>query len=228
MTDRATELNVITIGQAGPKGDPGDPGEQGPPGEPGADGASADLSSPPPIGTATPNVVFATELYADYMTINPSSPSSGFTFGRTDEPEVEGGKMLILENGYGDSQVLFQNAGGTGDGLMCIFIQDTYGSVLVLQASNAPGASLQTGLGFTAQGVIQTASDIQALGGISVGGPMRPADPASGQQNATGFYGYSGAPDNAYGFDGHYYFRSDGAPGSYIYHKSAGVWTAIL
>ena len=39
----------------------------------------------------------------------------------------------------------------------------------------------------------------------------------------------AGAPNNADGSNGNYYFRSDGAmAGQYIYHKVAGAWVNVL
>lgn len=38
----------------------------------------------------------------------------------------------------------------------------------------------------------------------------------------------AGVPNNADGTNGNYYFRSDGGVGTYIYHKVAGAWAAIL
>ena len=38
----------------------------------------------------------------------------------------------------------------------------------------------------------------------------------------------TGAPPNTFGSDGNFYFRLDGAVGSNIYKRTAGVWAAIL
>jgi hypothetical protein len=37
----------------------------------------------------------------------------------------------------------------------------------------------------------------------------------------------SGVPSGAAGSNGNFYFRSDGAAGTFIYHKAAGSWTAF-
>lgn len=37
----------------------------------------------------------------------------------------------------------------------------------------------------------------------------------------------AGVPNNADGSNGNFYFRSDGAAGTFIYHKAAGAWTAF-
>lgn len=37
----------------------------------------------------------------------------------------------------------------------------------------------------------------------------------------------AGVPSGASGSNGNFYFRSDGAAGTFIYHKSAGTWTAF-
>jgi hypothetical protein len=38
----------------------------------------------------------------------------------------------------------------------------------------------------------------------------------------------TGAPNNAIGANGDYYFRTDGGAGTYIYFRAAGSYTAIL
>lgn len=47
-------------------------------------------------------------------------------------------------------------------------------------------------------------------------------------QTASAQYAGAGAPSNANGNNGDFYFRSDGTAGSRIYFKTGGVWTAIL
>lgn len=47
-------------------------------------------------------------------------------------------------------------------------------------------------------------------------------------QSAAGVYGGSGAPNNANGANGDFYFRSDGGAGSRIYFKTGGSWTGIV
>lgn len=51
---------------------------------------------------------------------------------------------------------------------------------------------------------------------------------AGALQTATALYAGTGAPNNANGANGDYYFRSDGGAGTYIYFKAAGAWAGIV
>ena len=57
---------------------------------------------------------------------------------------------------------------------------------------------------------------------------LQPGTDAGAAQTASTIRAGTGAPDNANGNNGDYYFRSDGTAGSYIYHRAAGAWTAII
>lgn len=69
---------------------------------------------------------------------------------------------------------------------------------------------------------------VRYSGSAWIGDPVFPPTPAGLPQVATGIYGGAGAPNNADGQNGYFYFRSDGAAGSRVYFKSAGAWAAIL
>jgi hypothetical protein len=56
---------------------------------------------------------------------------------------------------------------------------------------------------------------------------LQPNTPALAA-HACSIYATTGAPNNADGADGDFCFRDDGAAGSFIYHKAAGVWTGIV
>ncbi len=45
---------------------------------------------------------------------------------------------------------------------------------------------------------------------------------------APGMYFGAGVPGSGLGFDGAYYFRSDGVPGNHIYFRSVGAWAALI
>jgi hypothetical protein len=57
---------------------------------------------------------------------------------------------------------------------------------------------------------------------------LYPGTPANAFQTATGLYGGTGAPNNANGSDGDFYFRSDGALLSSIYQRRVGAWVGIV
>jgi hypothetical protein len=46
--------------------------------------------------------------------------------------------------------------------------------------------------------------------------------------NGVGFYAAAGAPNNANGNDGDFYFRQDGGAGTHIYFKAAGAWSGLI
>lgn len=71
-------------------------------------------------------------------------------------------------------------------------------------------------------GIVGVVGFLQTSTGIYAG------TPAAGVQGNTAIYGGTGAPNNANGNNGDYYFRSDGAAATHIYFKSAGVWAGII
>lgn len=62
----------------------------------------------------------------------------------------------------------------------------------------------------------------------SIHGKLYPRDHTGGQQLVTGVLGGSGAPDNANGSNGDFYFRSDGGALTTIYHKRVGAWVGVV
>lgn len=58
-------------------------------------------------------------------------------------------------------------------------------------------------------------------------GKLNPAQPNKVAQELTGMWAGNGVPNNADGDNGDFYFRGDGAAGTFIYHKAAGVWAAF-
>lgn len=110
-------------------------------------------------------------------------------------------------------------------------------------ATTAAGARTNLGLGTMA---VQNANGVAitggAIDGTPVGGTTRaagafttlsasttfllPKDDATAQ-TAVRLYAGAGVPNNANGTNGDFYFRSDGAAGTFIYQKSGGTWTGI-
>lgn len=56
---------------------------------------------------------------------------------------------------------------------------------------------------------------------------FRPPTDAGALQTAVAIYAGNGVPSNTNGSNGDFYFRGDGAAGTFIYHKAAGAWTAF-
>lgn len=65
---------------------------------------------------------------------------------------------------------------------------------------------------------------------LSLTSYIRPGTDGGSAQTAAGLFAGSGAPNNANGQNGDFYFRSDGtaAGNNVIYHKEAGAWIALV
>lgn len=79
-------------------------------------------------------------------------------------------------------------------------------------------------------GGTQTSPKIQlTTSGKVVGADkFHPGTDAGAIQTACGIYAGTGAPNNANGVNGDFYFRSDGGTGTSIYMKRAGSWVGIV
>ena len=89
--------------------------------------------------------------------------------------------------------------------------------------------------GITVNGLISSWADngnlrisFDAGGDVSLTTGFHAATPALAAQTATSTYAGSGAPNNADGADGDFYFRSDGGVLTTIYHKRTGTWTGVV
>lgn len=67
----------------------------------------------------------------------------------------------------------------------------------------------------------------QALAAIILVTGLRPPTDAGAAQTVTRIFAGNGAPSNANGSNGDFYFRGDGGAGTFIYHKAAGAWAAF-
>ena len=66
------------------------------------------------------------------------------------------------------------------------------------------------------------------IGNLNLKAHLYPGTPAGVDQVNAGLFGGSGAPNNANGNNGDFYFRGDGGAGTSIYMKRAGAWVAIV
>lgn len=116
-------------------------------------------------------------------------------------------------------------------------------AALVVRGTGANAAGLQlTGDGASTQhkfmrvlgGVLQWLNSaygavilqVNDAGALSVYSALYPATPASAAQTASAIYAGTGAPNNADGGNGDFYFRSDGGAATCLYQKRAGAWAA--
>ena len=105
---------------------------------------------------------------------------------------------------------------------------DTAGSNIT-DIATRPHNSLTTIQGGAANDYYHLTSTQQGLAAKILVTKLRPTDEDATAQTVTGFYGGNGAPNNANGADGDFYFRGDGtqAGNTVIYHKEGGSWVAL-
>ena len=73
-----------------------------------------------------------------------------------------------------------------------------------------------------------TANSIVSVSNLSSNTKIFPGTDAGAGQTAAGIYAGTGAPSNANGNNGDYYFRSDGGATTHLYFKTAGAWSGII
>ena len=86
------------------------------------------------------------------------------------------------------------------------------------------GASVQLGVG--AANVVECDSALRVK--IGNGGMFYPSTAAAAAQTGTALYAGSGAPNNANGANGDFYFRTDSGVGTSMYTKRAGAWAVVV
>jgi len=109
-------------------------------------------------------------------------------------------------------------------------------SIYLDYVSDAVGAkNWKTGDGIVAAGtfsIFDVTNSRNSIGvtsdGVSTYGYVRPGTPAGAVQTASGLTAGTGAPSNADGQNGDFYFRSDGGASTSIYMKRAGAWVGIV
>lgn len=97
-------------------------------------------------------------------------------------------------------------------------------------AAQAAGAVAITGGTIDGTAIGGTTRAAGAFTALSAAGVLRPATPAGAAQTAVSLFAGNGAPNNADGSDGDFYFRGNGtqAGNTVIYHKEAGAWVALI
>jgi hypothetical protein len=147
------------------------------------------------------------------------------SLGATTVPNIRNDRLLV--DGVA-TEVGFFNKGAALD-WVTILAQDGNATNPSHSFRNAPGAGLYNvgGSMFAAVGGVGLLA-LQA-GLFQTRVPMCPPQDTGAFQSSCGIYAGAGAPSNANGANGSFYFRSD-APGTanqHIYVKAAGAWVAI-
>lgn len=131
-------------------------------------------------------------------------------------------------------------SGGSGSGTVVsvsISTANNQGTTLsgsITNPTTTPVVNITIGLGaitptsVAATGAVSAGTSVTAGTALIATTKLYPSTPAGATQTATSLYGGTGAPSNTDGSDGDYYFRSNGAAGTFLYKKAAGTWTGIL
>ena len=125
---------------------------------------------------------------------------------------------LSLENG-----VLGSVATATSTPVISLSLGNI--SALSVTTGNIKASSISV-LNVTATNV--TANSIVSVSNLSSNTKIFAGTDAGAAQTASGIYAGTGAPSNANGNNGDYYFRSDGGVTTHIYFKAAGAWAGII
>jgi len=115
-----------------------------------------------------------------------------------------------------------------GSDLAGVYTSRTLGTVVGY--GSGVSANNATALGANALNATANSVLIGGTGTLSLRTPGKiyPGTDANAVQTAAGLYAGTGAPNNANGADGDYYFRSDAAGNTALYQKRAGSWEAII
>ncbi len=116
--------------------------------------------------------------------------------------------------------------------------QSTAVAALASMSTQAAGAIAVTGGTMDAVAITTGSMNNTPIGGttraavsgttVSATTALQPGTDAGAAQTACTLRAGTGAPNNANGNNGDYYFRSDGGAGTHIYFKTAGAWAGIV
>lgn len=98
-----------------------------------------------------------------------------------------------------------------------------------ISIANMTGSPIMTGIeSELSAGSGKKNLNITGTADNSLAGPLYLAQDNKTQQTASAMLAGTGAPNNANGNNGDYYFRGDGGVATHIYFKSAGTWAGII
>lgn len=158
------------------------------------------------------------------VTINSSTISLAASTGGTDNVI----QITNQSNTAGSGAKFSASVAGTSAGDPYMVYGISGGTSWTIGADN----SVSDQFCFSTAGTGPGATDVMRIttaGVLSTINKIYPSTDAAAFQSSAGLYAGSGAPNNANGSDGDFYFRSDGTAGSNntIYKKSAGAWAAL-
>lgn len=140
---------------------------------------------------------------------------------------------IINASGGGSGVIAHNSTTGLQGGQANQFYHNTAAEnalVVALGTLSSQAANNVAITGGTIDGTVIGATTPAAAKFTSLGaaGTLRPATDAGAAQTACSIYAGTGAPNNANGANGDYYFRSDGGVATHIYFKAAGAWAGII
>lgn len=123
----------------------------------------------------------------------------------------------VSQSGSGKTYALWNGVPGNGEGYLHIYQAGAYAGAI------SPSGILQWG-----GTIVAPAFYVAQSGALNTKSRIMPGTPAGADQSASGIYAGTGAPNNADGNNGDFYFRSDGGAGTTIYQRRAGAWVGIV
>lgn len=149
--------------------------------------------------------------------------NSSVTAGNSHALTVNGGttgSVLVLAGGTITAAYrlidasLTWNSGGTGFQAVVVNVTDTASSA----ASQLLALQINSGTIFS----------VRKDGVVTAASKLFPGTDGGTTQTAAGLYAGTGAPNNANGANGDFYFRSDGGALTALYQRRAGAWVGII
>lgn len=122
------------------------------------------------------------------------------------------------KGGTSKTYTLWNGYVGNGEGYLNIYQNGAYAGAISPSGLFQWGGSRAAPAFYVSQG-----------GALYMKGGLYPATLAGADQGDVAFYAGSGAPSNALGSNGSFYFRSDGtaAGATAVYHKEGGSWVGL-
>lgn len=164
----------------------------------------------PNITTVTPettyNALLGTIRYDDYSPTVGAFISNQWVYG----PWSVNGNFVYL-------QASAKGTAATGNYAM--LVQIAGGDLTALNSPTGGAVALR---------VNNSTVVLADAGKVQLSSKLYPPTDAAATQTAAGIYAGTGAPNNANGSNGDFYFRSDGGASTTVYQKRTGTWTGVV
>lgn len=196
----------------------------------------------PSIGASAGNLAVSSDLTLNTGVITTQSVTA-LSFATTGgihlkTPNATAVDFTNIQGGTGD--VLFFPDGSSSNVNLNIYSKGTgsikfytnaaapFQQVTILDTANATRQVTITGSNGGNPTIGTSAGNLAITPILAAQNKIYPGTDAAAFQTAAGIYAGTGAPNNANGNDGDFYFRSDGGVLTTIYHKRAGAWVGVV